>query len=404
MDFALSPEGFRGTDIQSGFRSFLTPTYASIRDQREAMRQFVISRGAGHFTLGPPPPNANDVYDATEETLAGYAQLNYNFNDVIDGAIGIRVVQTDTSVTGTAVVEGVATPINIGPSFTDYLPNASLRWRIGPGVQLRLSATQTRTRPTFAQLNPSFNLGAPDPLAGGRRIGGGGNPNLEPFTSDNFDAALEYYFSRTGFASVSIFRRELAGFIQNATEDFVDPVLGPVRINRPVNSGKGRIDGFEAQVQTFFDFGWLPNWMHNFGVQANVTLLDAETGFPNGQGGFTMDRILGVSEWAYNLVGLYEDERLSARLTYNQRGGFIDRRDNRGDDLYIETGHPAGRLDLSLNYNLFDNATIFFDWTNITQDPFEQTLSSARAGERAEYVRFLRFEETTFSLGLRFRL
>jgi hypothetical protein len=32
-------------------------------------------------------------------------------------------------------------------------------------------------------------------------------------------------------------------------------------------------------------------------------------------------------------------------------------------------------------------------------------FSSARAGrERAEYVRFLRYEETTFSLGVRFRL
>ena len=91
-----------------------------------------------------------------------------------------------------------------------------------------------------------------------------------------------------------------------------------------------------------------------------------------------------------------------------------DRRDIRGNlndpndpgrDLYLEEAFPAGRLDLSVNYDLFENATVFFDWTNITQDPFRQNFSSARGGrERAEYVRFLRFEETTVSLGLRFRL
>jgi hypothetical protein len=38
-------------------------------------------------------------------------------------------------------------------------------------------------------------------------------------------------------------------------------------------------------------------------------------------------------------------------------------------------------------------------------EPFGVELSSARAGApRAEFPRFLRFEETTVSLGLRFRL
>jgi hypothetical protein len=36
-------------------------------------------------------------------------------------------------------------------------------------------------------------------LRGGLREGRGGNPNLQPVQSENFDASLEYYFSRTGF-------------------------------------------------------------------------------------------------------------------------------------------------------------------------------------------------------------
>jgi hypothetical protein len=109
-------------------------------------------------------------------------------------------------------------------------------------------------------------------------------------------------------------------------------------------------------------------------------------------------------------VGLYERGGLSARLTYNGRSSYLDRRDIRqpgqgGPDLFTEEAFPAARLDLSLNYDLFENATIFFDWTNILQDPARFTFSSARDGAtRAEYPRFLRFEETTVSLGVRFRL
>jgi len=415
LDFQLTPGGFKGTDVQSGFRSFLSPTYSSIRNNRGALRQFVINQGItccfGTFTADAPTPNPSSVYDATEETIAGYAQITYGFGDVVDGVVGIRVVQTDTEITGTSLVEPVGggarvpTPVTAGDKYTDYLPNASIRWRITEQLQARLAFSQTRTRPTFADLNPSVDIGAPDPVSG-RRTGGGGNPNLQPFTSDNYDAAIEYYFGRTGFAAVSAFRRDLFGFIQRQNQDFIDPVLGPVRVNQPINTGSGRIDGVEVAFQTFFDFAGLPEFLSAFGIQANATYLDAKTGFPNAATGeFDLAPILGVSEWTYNVTGLYESGPLSMRLTYNQRSEYTDRRDDRGDDLYVETAQPGDRLDFSLNYNILENATIFFDWTNILMEPFGVDLESGRAGaERTTYPRFLRFEETTVSLGLRFRL
>jgi TonB-dependent receptor len=413
LDFKPTPSGFRGTNVQSGFNSFLSPTYGSIRENRAELRQFVINQGItccfGQFTTADPAPNPTAVYDANEETLAGYAQANFAFGDRIEAIVGMRAVRTETEIAGTSNVAGVFTPVEVGQTYTDWLPNASVRFRATPELQLRLSATQTRTRPTFEQLNPSASLGAPDPLQGGRRVGGGGNPFLRPFTSDNYDASLEYYFSRTGLAAVAVFRRELEGFIQNATVDYTDPTLGPVRVTGPVNTRSGRINGFEAQFTTFFDFAGLPEFLSNFGVQANYTNLDARTQIRvPGTQLFGLERLLGVSKHAFNLVGMYEGGPLSARLSYNKRSSYLDRRDERGDEqggFYREEAFPPGRLDLSLNYNLFENATVFFDWTNILEDPFRVNFSSARGVvPRAEFVRFLRFEETTFSLGLRMRL
>jgi TonB-dependent receptor len=433
LDYELFHSGFRGTGVQDAFTTWLSPTYGSIRENREEMRDFVLGLGPGDgrsfgvFTVDPPAPDPLQTYDANEKSTAGYLQANYQFGDTLDGVIGLRAVHTKTRVLGTSRVEtapGVFEflPIDASNSYTDWLPNFSARLHITPDLQLRASFTQTRTRPTFAQLNPSFNVGQPigvctpggDPFACARS-GGGGNPDLKPFKSNNYDLSLEYYFSRTGLAAVAVFRRDLKGFIQNQQTRTIDPELGPLIINQPINTRSGDITGVEAQFSTFFDWDWLPGVLRGFGAQANVTYLDTDLEDTIGPPGIgvTHHRILGVSKWTYNLVGMYERGPLSVRLSYNNpgrrletiqsRGNFADP-NNHDDDIYIETSNPAGRLDLSASYSINDNFTVFGDWTNILGNPFQQDFTSARDGAaRSEYIRFLRFEETILSGGIRFR-
>lgn len=43
--------------------------------------------------------------------------------------------------------------------------------------------------------------------------------------------------------------------------------------------------------------------------------------------------------------------------------------------------------------------------TNLTNEPFKQYFSSARGGApRADYVRYIRYDESVISAGVRFRL
>ena len=422
VEFANNNPGFRGTDIDLT-RTFVTPTYDSIRNNVVQLREFIIAQNPTccfglPYTTTPIVPRR--LFDADETVLAGYAQANFGVGEAIDGLVGIRGVRTKVRVSGGATnIPGFGE----GNEFTDWLPNASLRWRMTPELHLRLSFAETRTKPNFADLAPG-TIGAPQPDgAGGTfRSGNSGNPFLRPFTSKNYDASLEYYFSPTGFASVTAFRRDLDGFIQNREFRFTDPTLGQLRISQPQNTGKGKIEGIEAQLQTFFDFAFVPDFLRSFGIQANYTVLDAKTDFFDPVNGAVpgttvtaRDRILGVSKWSYNLVGLFERGPLSARLTYLKRGPSAEQRQIRTfvngagltvvDDVYTETARYPGRLDLSLNLTFHPRVTLFADWTNITGKPFAQYLSSARGGApRAEYVRFLRYEETTYSVGLRFKL
>lgn len=407
----LEFEVFDGVNF-GGTTEWAAPTYESIRDNVVELRQLV------GFSTTPIP--AGLLYTADEKNLAGYGQLNLGSGE-IDGTVGVRVTRVKTRVAG-PVPTGIP-EIDEGSKHTSILPNASVRARVSEGLQLRAAVSKTRTLATFADLNPALQVDPPSTQPGGigtpanPRTGRGGNPFLDPFTSWNFDAAAEFYFARTGFFSITGFHRRLDGFIQQSTFDIdTGPDnVGVLRISAPVNTGKGRITGVELQGQAFADFDWLPDWARGFGAQANLTYIDAKTQQPDGQGGLTYqpitDQLNGVSKWNYNLVGIYERYGLATRLTYNGRSSFRATQQFRGggafgefNDIYTERAHPAGRLDLSVNYDITPNLTLFGDWTNITRKTFRQDFTSARNGlPEAEYIRYRRYDESTLSLGLRFR-
>ena len=412
LDYQLFDAGFKGVDDAPFPDVWLAPTYNSIRDNVAELRQF-----AG-YPAGPPPFDPAQSYSANEKSTAAYGQLNYSFgtNIVVDGAIGLRVVHTRDSLSGSTILSQpsgppVIEPTNVENSYTNWLPNANMTVHFTSNLQLRLAATKTRTRPSFAQLSPTTTFGpppsgcVPDPNDPFRCAlsGNSGNVDLKPYKSTNYDASLEYYFSHTGSAAFAIFQRNLDGFIENLSTRSIDPVLGPIIVNQPINTGKGKIKGFEGQVQTFLDLPGLPDWATGFGALANVTYVNAKTGFPDSSGVTVLQPILGISKWSYNLAAMYEKYGFSARLSYNWRGRYTPTIQNRGDDIYYERVDPISRLDLSTSYTFNSRFTVFGDWTNILKKPFRSEFSSARAGApRAEYPRFVRYEETTLSAGIRF--
>ncbi|RYD61711.1 MAG: TonB-dependent receptor, partial [Sphingomonadales bacterium] len=315
------------------------------------------------------------------------------------------------------------TPTVVDRKFEAWLPNVNARIRFTPQFQARLAFTETQTRPNFTDLRASGTLDRPNDCltetprnANCFQTGNGGNPFLNPLTSRNYDAALEYYFSRNGFVSVSVFNRDLEGFIEGNVFQGQLPDGTPLRLFSPVNAGKGRIRGFEVQGSTFLDFIGLPQ----VGLQANVTNLDARSDFTytDVQGnGSALTRVvnrelLGVSDWSYNLAAFYEANGLSTRLSYNWRSAFPLTYQRRGDHLYTEQADPVQRLDLSINYDVMPALTVFADWTNILGDPFSSTLTRqntdnnalpAAGAFTATFPRVVRYEETTLTAGVRFR-
>jgi iron complex outermembrane recepter protein len=361
----------------------------------------------------------------------------------VGGLLGVRWVRTEDQVEGTQFEPGGppgGEPISLTNKYSEWLPNLNVNIQFTPQWQLRLAATQTMTRPQFEQLNPSLNLNAPPgcnpALVDCARTGSGGNPFLQPLRSNNYDASLEYYFSRTGFASAAVFLRDMEGFIVNRTFRFPDPdpETGlPLEITGPVNTNKGKIKGFEAQVSTFFDWEWVPNWARGLGAQANVTYIDAKAELPlfcpafldpcqptlpfDPNATVINARIPDVSKWTWNLVGMYERGPITARLSYNRRSSFPEgaldqRRETPPGQIINYTlqgrGNPVSRLDWSSSYAVNDKLTLFFDWTNILGNPFKSDIvrtnySGGQPTTQEIFPMVVRFEESVLSGGIRFR-
>ncbi len=427
--------GFAYDSIQP-FRTFVQPTFGSIRRNIGALRTIV------GLPAGDPPFDPVQAYDADEKAYAAYGQIKYAFDPglPIDGLIGLRAVRTETTVAGTSRIDQGAAGVTFVPvqqtnKFTDYLPNASLRASLTDKLQLRLAYTQTRTRPNFIDLNPSVRLDPPpgaclvnptDPTSGPtspnciRNINSG-NADLRPLQSTNYDLSLEWYFAKAGSLTGALFRREVNGFIAGGpTPVAFDTALGSnLRFNRPQNGGDGRINGAEAALAAFLDFGGIPEWARGFGVQANYTYIDAKAELapilsdPTVGGAGTLggrQRLVGVSKHSYNLVALYERPKVSARIAYNYRSNFID---GYFRSFYLPTlsdgpvlpliHEGLGILDFSANVTPVENITIQFDVSNI--------LGTARKLTRPyltpdgdTFPRQVIYLERVFSLGVRFRL
>ncbi|WP_205651111.1 TonB-dependent receptor [Tsuneonella mangrovi] len=453
---------FRGN--AQGFTQWLSASGDSIYTNKEALRQYSYNALLQLQALYPQNDYSQAIQDwstpdvqapstsgwrAKENTWAGYAQGHYNF-DVgtlqVDGLLGIRAVLTDGHTFGTSSVclrnfpnsttdfscTQTLTPRTERQNYLDWLPNASMRIKFTDKLQLRLGWTYTRTKPDFAQLNPALQIypvsyspcGVPtDPNYDPTDItscrhpgtiypsysGSQGNPELKPFTSKNYDASLEWYFSRTGYASAAVFYHDIYGFTTNVTRYKNDPVYGVLQLSTPINAGDASIKGFELNLQSFLDF--LPSPWNGFGVQANLTYLEGKSRYPNGYDPNTDTftgpgeylKIPGLSKWTYNLTGFYEKGPIQARISYNWRSSWVSwyNLDPQTGNQYTGGGvYARSRLDASFSVKLTKNFTVNADVSNILAKPFHDYVNYKPGGY---YTQDIRDEGRYYGLALRWR-
>ena len=324
--------------------------------QHRFMNSAARTRALFGLLPGDPAPDPGSHYDYRETTLAGYAKAQFGF-DIgalpVDGNVGLRYVRTDGEQTVLVADEnGDYQPLTGGKPYENWLPSANIRFQFTPDLFLRLAWSKAITRPDYGNLSPALLLNPTSMTASG------GNPALAPTKADQYDASLEYYFGKSDYVAVALFRKDVSGFIQKFYAD--ETIDGEVyQVSRPRNSGDGRIKGFEITYQQFFDF--LPGLLSGLGIQGNYTYVDSKLDVVDIDRRVPADQL---SKHAYNITGIYEKGPVSLHVSYNWRSRSIQS-NNADPDLSVWNA-PQESFDISATYNVNDWFSIKADMVNAT--------------------------------------
>ena len=262
-------------------------------------------------------------YGLQEKVAAGYIQGDLE-GQGWSGNVGLRLVQTKEHIQN-YVAQGAAGPGTVSSAFgnflltttdhtyNDLLPSFNLKIPVGKDMVARFAASRTMTRADYGQLAGAVSLNAVDDvnLIG---TGTGGNPNLKPVVSNNFDASWEYYFGPTSTLSASVFYMDVTSNIglaqSHQTYNYIDNahpngVAVDFDLTIPVNES-AKVHGLELN--------WQQAIWGGFGVNANGSFSSASTssGLP----------MLGTSKTVYNLDGYFENDYLNARVSWTHRSSF----------------------------------------------------------------------------------
>jgi TonB-dependent receptor len=198
-----------------------------------------------------------------------------------------------------------------------------------------------------------------------------GNPQLNPWYSDNIDLGLEYYFGSAGMVSASIFNMNIDSFIETGSStirvkdgDGVERRSVPVKGD--VNGKGGTIKGVEVAYQQSFDF--LPDFWSGLGAGLNMTYAPSESGAVDFYKA-TLP-IADNSERSGNAVLWYERSGVQLRIAANYRS---ERLASNGTVFGVSSRlpiwtEPTTYIDLSGSYDFTENFTAYASVSNLTEE------------------------------------
>jgi iron complex outermembrane recepter protein len=281
--------------------------------------------------------------------------------------------------------------------YASGFPSIGATYNVLPTLVTRLSYSRAIGRPDLANIIPGSSL--PDPSGATPYAVTVNNPSLKPEYSNNYDASIEYYFSRVGVLSASVYRKDFSNFFGTSTVPATADLLNSLgfssdqvtyftqnngTVTSKFNVGSARVTGVQLDYKQSFD-EILP--IPGFGafVSGYSTHL---VGAPNAD--FT-----NFISKAFNTGVSYANRKITARLNFNYRGtqryGLTTYTDSTGTKYNgYEYYKPRPQYDVDFEYRLTKNAGLFVvgrNITNVVQDDQRYTA------EMPGYTHLFRREE-----------
>ncbi|CAI3792305.1 hypothetical protein JAMGFMIE_00525 [Rheinheimera sp. MM224] len=354
--------------------------------------------GLTDFALTDANTISSSVYDLAEQTNALYLLYHHDLDlagSPLRSRLGLRFFDTQMSSQGVSYMQ----PASIKRSYSGYVPSLDLAYELTEDLIWRTGLSKNITRPSLGAM--AFSVNVSQTSLGETDIGqiSAGNPELQPFESDNLDMALEWYFENAGLASVAVFYKDIKRFILTKTELRRYSELGlPAELlpdgktvndifnlSSPQNSGSSNVQGFELALQRDLDF--LPAPFQHTGIIANYTWADGDTFYPNVENSGQSQRkaLPGLSKQSYNLTLYYETKVWGARLATAYRSKYITAVESGSIDDDERGYHASTNLDFSAYYRLNAHIKLNLEALNLTNQRDELYSDSSDRAYNSTY-------------------
>ncbi|WP_425490118.1 TonB-dependent receptor [Dyella telluris] len=336
-----------GGNTPSGYLDGLDPT-ASMANWTQISRGGLKSYVQSLYTDAPMDPKA--TYSIQEQNRAFYLQADFGGTNY-RGNFGVRYYHTRDTVDGYNFIgNNQYAPVDQHSSYGDWLPSFNIAYDPIEDVTLRFAAAKTMARPRYQEMTPYVALDD-------RTLtGSGGNTDLKPYKSTNYDATAEWYFAENSLLSADFFFRRISGYILNTNVaqthyNVTEQQDSVYQMEIPVNAGVAKVKGLSLTYQG--------NYAYGFGLLANYTLSDADTsnGFP----------LPYNSKNAFNLTPYFENGPWSARVTYSWRSHYFTQ------IAQLQSSQITGifrELDASVGYQINENLRVSLDGTNLLDSTY----------------------------------
>ncbi|HEY0198765.1 MAG TPA: TonB-dependent receptor [Rhodanobacter sp.] len=386
----VSSPGLPAQWIQYDPRAYLAwlaspAAYSQLSADKRAALLAGLAANGGTLGAAPNPGSYNKVSENEKSFFAKavFEGTMWEKSWALD--VGVRYLDIDSTSTAInqppvsyyidpndtsdgQVAYGPLTPQSADGGYHKWLPSLNFKLNLLDNLIYRLSFSKTLTPPELSNLyyNQSFGT-RPSSLTITQ-----GNPELQPYTSRNYDMGLEWYIDDASYVALEGFYKKVSNFSTLAStpvEFLTDQANGqPLTwsLTQPINLNSSNIYGEEFTFNYQFTHV-LPDPFDGLGFAANYTHVSSSTNLSPGtiaaSGKFAVP---GIGNSA-NASLYYEKGPVQVRLAYNWRGSYLESLAY-GAGAQPETRTSYGQLDLSASYDLNKHLSVFLSGTNLTHE------------------------------------
>ncbi|WP_442679673.1 TonB-dependent receptor [Sphingomonas sp. ASY06-1R] len=304
---------------------------------------------------------------------AGLRRESTNLSSSGFGRLPLTIIQNSGDPTLLTVATYTPTqPITTKSNYHYLLPSVDLKLEATDKLTLRFDASRTLTRPALNTLNPVLDVGS------GQRVGAltasGGNPLLQPYLSDNYDVAAEWYYKRNSYFAIDGFIKNVSNFIvAGVTRQTINGVVDPSTGAAAVFSVSARVNGPSATVR-----GVELAWQHvfgdsGFGFNANATFVDTNKPYDRNDISSSGFAVTGLANSA-NFVGFYDKNGFQFRAAVNWRDEYLlqfgQNQNTSAFGAEPTFVNSQVQVDLSTSYEINKHISVFAEALNINNSTY----------------------------------